>query len=141
MAETFAFLSFCAFLNLIIILIKENKKKLTLCQRNEQTLIQIMFINRHKNIIGSWRSTCLLPPQYSLILLVNYRQVSYANLWHSTCSVLAVNKIQILAINRHKNIIDSSRSTGLLLVQYCLQRPTFFRPWDHTLLFRRFLVH
>ena len=38
MAETFAFLSFCAFLNLIIILIKENKKKLTLCQRNEQTL-------------------------------------------------------------------------------------------------------
>ena len=36
MAETFAFLSFCAFLNLIIILIKENKNKLTLCQRNEQ---------------------------------------------------------------------------------------------------------
>ena len=38
-AETFAFLSFrfCAFLNLIIIIsIKENKKKLILCQRNEQ---------------------------------------------------------------------------------------------------------
>ena len=39
MAETFAFLYFCAFLNLIIILIKENEKKLTLCQRNEQTLL------------------------------------------------------------------------------------------------------
>ena len=38
-AETFAFLPFCAFLNVIIILIKENKKKLTLCQRNEQTLM------------------------------------------------------------------------------------------------------
>ena len=36
-AETFAFLSFCAFLHLIvIILIKENKKKLTLCQNNEK---------------------------------------------------------------------------------------------------------
>ena len=31
----------CAFLNVIIILIKENKKKLTLCQRNEQTLQEI----------------------------------------------------------------------------------------------------
>ena len=38
MAETLAFLSFFSFLNLIIILIKENKKKLTLCQRNEQKL-------------------------------------------------------------------------------------------------------
>ena len=37
LAETFAFLSFCAFLNVIIILIKENKKKLILCQINEQT--------------------------------------------------------------------------------------------------------
>ena len=35
MAKTFAFLSYCAFLNVIIILIKENKKKLTLCQNNE----------------------------------------------------------------------------------------------------------
>ena len=43
-AETFVSLSFCAFLNLIIILIKENKKKLTLCQRNEQNFKVKVFI-------------------------------------------------------------------------------------------------
>ena len=37
---------------------------------------------------------------------------------YSTGLVLAANRIQILAINRHRNLIDSWRSTGLLLVQY-----------------------
>ena len=50
MAEKFAFLSFCAFLNVIIILIKENKKKLTLCQRNEQTLIAILLLKGYFGI-------------------------------------------------------------------------------------------
>ena len=48
MPETFAFLSFlfCAFLNLIIIiLIKDNKKKLTLCQRNEQNFLDFNVTN------------------------------------------------------------------------------------------------
>ena len=45
---TFAFLSFCAFLKLIINLIKENKKKLTLCQRNEKNSFNLaQYNNRH----------------------------------------------------------------------------------------------
>ena len=44
-----SFFSFCAFLNLIIIiLIKENKKKLTLCQRNEQSFKYCSLITDHK---------------------------------------------------------------------------------------------
>ena len=46
-------------------------------------------------------------------LLVKYRQVSYANLRHSTGLILAVNRIQILAINQHRNLIDSWRLVDL----------------------------
>ena len=37
---------------------------------------------------------------------------------NSTGLVLAVYRMQILAINRHRNLIASWHSTGLLLVQY-----------------------
>ena len=80
--------------------------------------IQILAINRHRNLIDTWRSTGWLLPQNWLLLLVKYWQVSYGNLGHSTGSVLSVNRIQWLAINRHRNLIDSWHSTGLLLVQY-----------------------
>ena len=72
------------------------------------------------NVIDSWRSTGLLLVQYWLLLLAKYRQRRYANFWHGTGWVLAVYNIRIGDINRHRNLIDSCRLTGLLLVQYCL---------------------
>ena len=63
-AETFAFLSFCAFLNLIIILIKENKKKLTLCQNNEKwTKILWIWVNTIIDMLSNmslWKKIIIL---------------------------------------------------------------------------------
>ena len=83
-------------------------------------IIQILSINRNRNLIDSWHTTGLLRAQYWLLLLVKYRQVSYAKLRYSTGLMLGVNIIQILAINRHRNIIDSWHTTGLLRAQYWL---------------------
>ena len=46
--------------------------------------ILTLAISRHRNLIDSWCSTGLILPQYWLLLLVKYQQVSYANLWYST---------------------------------------------------------
>ena len=59
MAETFSFLSFFAFLNLIIILIKENKKKLTLCQRNAKISIKILDYSK-KSIFLEYKKKALI---------------------------------------------------------------------------------
>ena len=65
-----------------------------------------------RDIIDSWYSTNLQRVQYWLLLLAKYRQRRCANLQNSTDLVLAVYRIQILAMNRHWNLIDSWRSTG-----------------------------
>ena len=83
--------------------------------------IQILAVNWYRSIIDSWHSTGLLLTQYwLLLLLVKYRQMWNANIQHSTVLMLAVNRIEIRDINRHRNLIDSWRSSGLLLVQYWL---------------------
>ena len=81
--------------------------------------LEVLVKIRSREIIGSWHSTGLLPAQYWLLLLLaKYRQRNCANLQNSTGLVLAVYNIQILVLDRHRNLIDSLRATGLLLVQY-----------------------
>ena len=82
--------------------------------------IQILAINWHRSPIHSWNPTGVLLPLRWSLLLVKYRQVNYANLRQSTDLVLDINRIQILAISWHRNLIDNWCSTVLLLVQYWL---------------------
>ena len=60
----FLILSFCAFLNVIIILIKENKKKLTLCQNNEKlTKILWIWVNTIIDMLSNlslWNSNIII---------------------------------------------------------------------------------
>ena len=88
--------------------------------------IQIRDINRHRSLIDISHPTGLVLSQCWSLLLIKYWQVSYTNLRHSTGLMLAVNKIQILVIKRHRNLIDSWGSTGLLLVQYWLTTGAVF---------------
>ena len=65
--------------------------------------------------IDSWHSTGILRAQYWLLLLAKYRQRRCANFSNSTGLVVAVYRIQILAIND----IEVSSTVGSLLVCYC----------------------
>ena len=87
----------------------------------------VLMKHWNKDVIDSWDSTGLLLPQYWLLLVVKYRQVSYSKLRYSNGLILAVNIIQILAISTG---IGISLTVSPQLVYYWCT--TDYHYWQNT---------